>query len=470
MRSTQIILLFALCKLLLMIDAYAQTNVLTYEQFMNQVKNHHPASVMAELRIEEGEASLLNARGAFDPKVFTDVAQKYFDDKQYYNMVDGGLAIPTWFGLEFKAGYENSGGDFLNPERTLPGNGLYYAGVSAPIGQGLFMDKRRAELQKAKIFRDMTVLDREVMLNELYLEAGKVYWDWFMAYETMLVFDSVLIVAQLRLDAVKRGAYLGDLPNIDTLEAGIQVQNRLLALQQARLDYANAKALLAVYLWAEGVVPLEIPEETRPIRLSEIEKITPDEYYLSRLDTIINNHPILGRTEFKLEQLDLDRRLKAEQLKPIVNLKYNALSEPIGNSPVEAYNIADYTWGLQFEMPLFLRKGRGDLKLAKLKIQSTTLDFSMKQASLLFKATAAVNEWSTTVEQINLYERTVQDYNGLLNGELQKFNAGESSLFLVNARELGFINAYIKLIELLTKNRKAELKANYAFGILNQQI
>ncbi len=81
-----------------------------------------------------------------------------------------------------------------------------------------------------------------------------------------------------------------------------------------------------------------------------------------------------------------------------------------------------------------------------------------------------MNEWSTTVEQINLYERTVQDYNGLLNGELQKFNAGESSLFLVNARELGFINAYIKLIELLTKNRKAELKANYAFGILNQQI
>jgi hypothetical protein len=57
-----------------------------------------------------------------------------------------------------------------------------------------------------------------------------------------------------------------------------------------------------------------------------------------------------------LEQLDLDRRLKAEQLKPIVNLKYNALSEPIGNSPVEAYNIADYTWDYSLKCPFFCER------------------------------------------------------------------------------------------------------------------
>jgi len=67
---------------------------------------------------------------------------------------------------------------------------------------------------------------------------------------------------------------------------------------------------------------------------------------------------------------------------------------------------------------------------------------------------------------INLIQKTVRDYAGLLNGERQKFDAGESSVFLVNRRELGYINAQVKLIALLAKNYKAALGAEYALGLL----
>ncbi len=80
---------------------------------------------------------------------------------------------------------------------------------------------------------------------------------------------------------------------------------------------------------------------------------------------------------------------------------------------------------------------------------------------------SAINEFETTQGHIELYTKTTQDYNGLLDGERQLFNNGESSLFLVNSRELGFINAQIKLIELVTKNKNAVLKLNYALGNLN---
>lgn len=117
-------------------------------------------------------------------------------------------------------------------------------------------------------------------------------------------------------------------------------------------------------------------------------------------------------------------------------------------------------------MPLLLRKERGNLQLAQLKVAEAKLEFLTQQAAFVYKAKASINEWETTVKQLNLYTQTVSDYNRLLKGERRMFNAGESSLFMVNSREYGYIKAQLKFIELLTKNHKASLTASYTFGLL----
>jgi outer membrane protein TolC len=53
-----------------------------------------------------------------------------------------------------------------------------------------------------------------------------------------------------------------------------------------------------------------------------------------------------------------------------------------------------------------------------------------------------------------------------LQGEQQKFRAGESSLFLVNSRETNFIDAQVKLIELLGKFQIARVGVIWAAGEL----
>ena len=126
----------------------------------------------------------------------------------------------------------------------------------------------------------------------------------------------------------------------------------------------------------------------------------------------------------------------------------------------------NYTWGVEFNMPIFLRKERGDLELAKLKINDAEFELLSKQASITYKAISALNELETTEQQIVLYARTVNDYSRLLNGERQMFNAGESSLFMVNSRESGYIKTQIKYIQLLSKNHKASLAVNYSLGML----
>ncbi|NND94291.1 MAG: TolC family protein, partial [Flavobacteriales bacterium] len=262
---------------------------------------------------------------------------------------------------------------------------------------------------------------------------------------------------------------LGDAPPIDTLEAGIQLQNRLLSLQQAQLDLLNAEAFLTSFLWASGLVPMELDLNTLPQEASETIVNSPPADIRLRLNELLAQHPQVLGYGFKLDQLDIDRRWMAEQLKPRLDLKYNMLTERVGSTETGTLNMEDYTWGLNFEIPLFLRKERGRLRMTELRVQETELDLADKQQIILFKSRQSINDWDITRQQYNLYTTTVSDYAGLLEGERQLFNSGESSLFLVNRRELGYIQAQIKLNELLTKNRISELKTDYSLGILSDR-
>ena len=460
---------FTFILLLIPFSLFAQTgkaNLLTFDAFMDQVKTHHPLAMQADLKLDKGAAKLRKERGNFDPKVFSDVSQKYFSDNQYYSVINSGLKIPTWYGIEVKSGYTENDGVFLNPQNSTPGAGLWYAGISVPVGQGLFIDKRRAALKKAKIYQESTVAQRDLLYNEILYNAGKAYWGWFESYNTIKVYQNALEVGQQRFEAVKQGALLGDKPAIDTVEASIQVQNRMLKLQEAKLNYKNATAMLSVYLWVDGIVPLEIDEITRPKSSEELGTVTAKKELKEALDSLTNRHPLLQQYQYKIDQLKVDKKWKQEQIKPQLNLKYNAINKSVGNDAFANYNMNNYTWGVEFSMPIFLRKERGALELAKLKINDAELVLVAKQAAINYKAIAALNNLETTQEQINLYARTVSDYSKLLNGERRMFNAGESSLFMVNSRESGYIKTQLKYIQLLTKNHKASLELNYAIGLL----
>ena len=457
-------------------NIHAQTEgdsleILSFNDFMKIVSKHHPMARQADLMVENGEAYLLNAKGGFDPKAITNVAQKYFDDGQYYSLVNGGLKLPTWFGLELQAGFEQNQGLYLNPEHKTPDVGLYYAGVSLSVGQGLIIDKRRAELQKAQAFLNISGMERLLMLNDLLYEAGKAYWDWYMAFNTLSVYREALQLAQTRFNAVKQGQLFGDRPAIDTLEAGIQVQNRRLFLQQAELDYQNTTARLSIYLWENGQIPLEPKSNVVPEFFTNTAN-TPvlDTNIPVILDSMIMEHPAIKQYLSKIEQLEIEKKWKKEQLKPVLNLKYNALVEPMGGETISSASMNNYNWGLEFSFPLLLRKERGALKMADIKIQDASYEVSTKQAALSYKVKAAFNEWTNMGNQVRLYQQTVNDYRSLLAGERRMFDAGESSLFMVNSRELGYINASIKLIELYTKNQKASLETTYALGRINNFV
>ncbi len=433
------------------------------DAFLQQVRNNHPFAKQATLLDAEAEATLLAARGGFDPKVYGDWERKSFDGKNYFNIAEGGVKLPTWYGIEGKLGYNYSSGINLNPENKLPADGQAVLGLSLPLLQGLVIDERRAGLYQARIFQRANVAEQRQILNDLLYDAAKAYWDWSLADAWVQTYREAVRNAEVRLDGIRGSWEQGDRPAIDTLEALIQVQDRRLELNAAQLHFRNAMLMLQNFNWENGQA-VAVDSTLRPVPLAEA--LLADVIALAPTDTLAAQHPAVQGYRFKLESLDVERRLKREALKPRLDVSYNLLGDGFDLSPDNGdFFLQNYKWGVQAGFPLFFRKERGGLQLAELKIMDTEFQLTQKRQEISNKINAYQNELANLRQQIQLANEMRDNYALLLAGENEKFTLGESSLFLVNSRENKLIEAQLKLAKLQAEARKAEAGLRWAAGM-----
>lgn len=435
---------------------------LRYEQFLDWVKFYHPVAKQADINLEFGEQEMRIARGGFDPLLFGNYDNKQFKDTEYYDQREGGILIPTMAGVELKGVFEQNRGAFLNPKSTVPNNGLIAAGASVNLGQGLFIDRRRAALRQAEIYLEVTQTERQQILNDLYLDAAAAYWFWGAAYQNMKILEESVELAEIRFEAVKSSFIQGDLPAIDTIEAYTQVLNRVYRLHSAQIQYFDASQNLETFLWDQEENPMNIAFTTFPQNV--LEEI-PLDYDQNSLRGLIGNHPLLRLTDFELASLDVERRWKAEQLKPIVKVNYNFLTESVGQFNESPFFENNYKWGITFQTPLLLRKERGGLGLTKAKIDFKQNDRDLKFVQLRAKLEAEINEFQTLQQQLAVFNANIIGLERLLEGEQTRFEIGESSLFLINAREVSVLDGRLILNDLAAKRKIAYVQMLNAAGL-----
>ena len=249
--------------LLFKIGAFGQSNVneeLSYNEFLGFVKKYHPMVKLANLELSKAQAELMVARGGFDPKIEVDFSQKKFKDKEYYSLLNSSFKIPTWYGIELKAGFENNDGYYLSPENTLPNQGLTSVGISVPLGQGLFINQRMADLRKAKLQVELSQSERKLQAILVLYDASLAYFNWSKNYNEVKLYENYSENARIRYQAIQRLIKEGDKPAIDSIESGINLKNRLLSLEDAKLKLSKGKLELANFLWLENNIPLELSE------------------------------------------------------------------------------------------------------------------------------------------------------------------------------------------------------------------
>lgn len=433
---------------LMCFNGFAQESLttLTLEEYLGYVKKYHPVVKQTQLLVSEGEAKLLKSRGAFDPKIEVDFDRKKFSETTYYNKLNTTFKLPTWYGVELKANFENNDGTYLNPELQTPDDGLYSAGVSVSLAKGLFMNEHMATLKQAKLFTQQAQANQQLLVNDVIYNALVTYYNWLKNYQSLKTYEGYTQNAKTRLDIIKKSYLAGDKPAIDTLEASINLKNRMVDLEKAKIGYIKSKLELSNYLWIDNNIPLELEEAIIPDlnTISIIDKVLNSS--LLNSDAIdITNHPKLKALQVKKDILTIDKKLKTNNLLPTVNLQYNFLTTDYDN--LNSLNTANYKSGLQINFPLFLRKERGDLKLAQIKLQDINFELATTEVTLKNKINSNLQEIESYNNQHIILLDLVEDYKALIQGEERKFEIGEGSLFLVNYREVKLIENELKRID-----------------------
>lgn len=418
----------------------------TYTEFLGYVKKYHPLVKNANLEINKAQANLMMARGGFDPKIEVDFSKKQFKDKEYYSILNSSFKIPTWYGIEIKAGFDNSDGIYLNPQNTLPNQGLTSLGVTVPLGQGLFINQRMADVRKAKMQMQLSQAERKLQAIIVLYDASLAYFNWKKNFNEVQLYEEYNKNAHIRFKGIQSLIKQGDKPAIDSVEAGIIVKNRILNLEDSKLKLAKAKLELANFLWLENNIPLELSDELIPeIQLEFTIQESLKTNDLLNTDFSITNHPKINALQSKIDMLNVERKLKANMLLPKIDVGYSYISEP---SYIDNYQFEDYKIGLDLYFPLFLRKERGSLKLAKYKVQESEFALDLEKVQLTNKINAQKMEIESLLKQKELIKSLVQDNLTMLNSEERLFSFGESSLFLINTRENNLVSAQLSKITL----------------------
>ncbi|MEM8846602.1 MAG: TolC family protein [Bacteroidota bacterium] len=423
--------------------------VLKFREFLGYVKKYHPVAKQAQLTIPIGQANLMKARGGFDPKIEVDYNRKEFKGTEYWDRLNATFKIPTWYGIELKGNFEQIQGEFTNPDEFLPDDGLYSLGISFSLADGFWINERMATLKRAKFFREQSKADQDLLVNKILYEASLAYFDWLRAYQDAEIFRDFLQNADRRFQGIKKSALAGDIAVIDTVEAKIAVQNRALSLEQARVKLMKRSLELSNFLWLNDL-PVELQPNVVPDSALEEDIDQTLEIMGKPLDSFtLENHPKIRSLEYKIDGLVVDKRLKANKLLPTLDVEYNFLTETPGN--IGSLETNEFKGGVVFSVPIFLRKERGDLKLAKFKLRDAEFERDNALVEIQNKVIAIYRELDSYTTQNQLIANIVRDYNTLLSAEERKFSFGESSLFLINSRESKLIDAYLKQNEVQNK-------------------
>ncbi|UXE65494.1 MAG: TolC family protein [Chryseotalea sp. WA131a] len=432
----------------------------------------HPIVKQTRLLSESAQQEIRMARGAFDPKIATDLSIKEFGDKEYYNKLRSSFSVPTWFPIDPKIGFERNAGAFIDPENIVGSssdNAQLTTGISLPLGRGLFTDDRRAALKQAKLFAVMATAEQVKLINKILLDAAKDYWQWYYSFYNYRLLGRNAVIAEEIFRRVKLDASLGEAAAIDTVQAKITLQQRLVERQEAFLEFLNTGIKISNYLWDNAGYPVQLSIDVAPILVLNDGQLLSNQTLEELVFQAKQNHPELIKLRTKIDQLEVDRKLAVEYLKPRLDLNYNFINQPLRpNGDFQPFRIgSDYKFGLDFSMPILLRKERGKLALTKVKIQSTQYEQTQAEREIVNQINIVFNQIVNTNKILIQQTSVAENYERLLKAELINLENGESDLFKINVQQEKLIQSQSKLLKLKSEYEKMKATIYWAAGVRN---
>jgi outer membrane protein TolC len=254
----------------------------------------------------------------------------------------------------------------------------------------------------------------------------------------------------------------GEAAPLDTVEALLEVVRREVQLTEASQSRLASRLMVESYLWDARGLPDSLPTNAIPVARIEHPAGTDTAAVGAIVTASLRTHPDLRRVDARIDQATALRRLASQQRMPYLATEISALGDGGG---IDVTPGDDGKVGLTFRSPLLYLRERGRENAAALRVEQGMIDEERLIRDITVLVRTAAGEVEAVVRSVGLQRTVIAQASALVRGEQLRFDAGESTLFLVNARERALLEEEVRLAGLEARQLVAHGELAAASGL-----
>ena len=397
----------------------------------------HPVLQQAALGRKEAQAKRYGAQGAWDPLLQIDaksVPAGYYKHELVSARVK--QATPLW-GADAYAGYSVGNGKFPVYKGDLEtlSAGELRAGLELPLWKDRAIDGARAAIQAASARAEGAECAERATQLAVRRDAAIAYWNWIEAGLALDIQSDLLDVAKARVAGLEQQVELGSAPPIVSVDNMRLVLERRAKWVTAQRDFQRASLALSLYLRDSQLRPVSPGAE----RLVEVVPELDPVHHPADVVRAIKARPELCQLEREARAAGVELALADNQVAPSIDA-HAYVARDFGRGPD---NLAptEFGVGLHFEMPLTLRKARGQIQAAQAKASAIAEKLRGLRDKVATQVHSARVDLDAAHQQVQIARAQKRAADLLAQAERDKLLEGASDLVVLNLREIAAAEA-----------------------------
>lgn len=411
------------------------SNTLELSQLLRGLDATHPELERARQDVRRAKAEQLSARGGFDPKLKLGAKKYvygYYDKGQLEALLS--QSTPLW-GTELYAGWRRSLGNRIpiydGDIETLSG-GEVRMGMDIPLWRNGRIDKRRAEITKARLNTQQTQLELQAFRMLVRNAAAHAYWNWVEAGLKLEIEEDLLKLALRRDAGLRRRAAKGDAAGIIAIDSQRSILTRRTRVIAAGQKLRQAALKLSLFYRdsrqrpiapVPGRLPKAMPEATEPNR----DRLVAD------LQRALRKRPDLQALRRSRQRADVDVDFQENQIAPDLRL-WSEVAKDVGAGS-KTLQPWDFAVGISIETPLPMRRARGQAKAARAKRGAVSAKLRASRDKVATEIQMAYTALEAAYRSVDLARRAREAAEQLAEAERRKLELGSSDLLILTLRE-----------------------------------
>lgn len=440
---------------------------LTLHEVLESSHRHAPQIGKAEAALEEKDARVQEAQGAFDWELNSSVSQRmgvydgnYIDTQVTRRFSDSNARI--YGGYRVSSGELPIYEDYYN---TSTGGELNI-GIAFALLRDRIIDEERFQFRDAVLAEKQQQAETYLTLLRTQHDAMRSYAQWLADAHVVRVMQELVALAKERHNALKTQVREGDVARIYLTENEQNIARREAQLADARRNLARAAQRLSIFYRdrkGQSLVPsvADIPD----LATHKSELHLDDLKLAAQIERAQKLRPEQISIDFVMQREQNRRLLGENAMLPKLDLAIEGVQNIGSRAAVGAGN--EGLVMLKLSIPLQQNVGEGRVRAADARLKALEAERKLlnDQIAADIRAIAAVAQ--ETAEEIKQTKREVEAADGMRKAESQRFAEGDVDFFVLNMREERLADA--KLRHINAQRLWLENLAMFYFMTLDEQ-